>query len=121
MIVTAEDVPGATYGLIGADQPVLRPHVLQCRVRRSPRLLLIIPGPPGACVEAIIVEYEVLDFHRSRASHEAAPIHQDGSIFRHQRIVRSRGRRTGDVVVEGVPEIGIQDQAFLGLESARVA
>ena len=46
------------------------------------------------------------------------PIHPDGNVFRHQRIVSGDPSATGDVVVEGTYEIGMQDQAFLGLEAA---
>ena len=49
---------------------------------------------------------------------EAAPIHPDGNVFRHQRIECGDEGVVGDVVVEGTYEIGMQDQAFLGLESA---
>ncbi|HEU4841611.1 MAG TPA: molybdopterin cofactor-binding domain-containing protein, partial [Ilumatobacteraceae bacterium] len=49
-------------------------------------------------------------------SHE--PIHPDGNVFRHQMIRCGDPDATGDVVVEGTYEIGMQDQAFLGLEAA---
>ncbi len=39
-------------------------------------------------------------------------------MLRHQRIVCGDTDATGDVVVEGTYEIGMQDQAFLGLEAA---
>jgi len=47
-----------------------------------------------------------------------APIHPDGNLIRHQRIVCGDTSIVGDVVVEGTYEIGMQDQAFLGLEAA---
>jgi len=46
------------------------------------------------------------------------PIHPDGNVVRHQRIVCGDPEATGDIVVEGTYEIGMQDQAFLGLEAA---
>ena len=47
------------------------------------------------------------------------PIHPDGNVIRHQRIVcGDHDASIGDVVVEGTYEIGMQDQAFLGLEAA---
>ena len=48
----------------------------------------------------------------------AEQIHPDGNIFRHQRIVSGDPSVVGAVQVEGEYEIGMQDQAFLGLESA---
>src|SRR4030095_16316647 len=70
---------------------------------------------------AIVVEYEVLaplvDPEVAVAGgHE--PIHPDGNVLRHQRILRGDADATGPVVVEGTYEIGMQDQAFLGLEAA---
>jgi xanthine dehydrogenase D subunit len=46
------------------------------------------------------------------------PIHPDGNVIRHQRIIRGDQTITGAVVVEGEYVIGMQDQAFLGLEAA---
>jgi CO/xanthine dehydrogenase Mo-binding subunit len=46
------------------------------------------------------------------------PIHPDGNLIRHQRIVHGDSNATGDIVVEGNYTIGMQDQAFLGLEAA---
>jgi xanthine dehydrogenase D subunit len=45
-------------------------------------------------------------------------IHPDGNVIRRQRVVRGDQTFIGDVVVEGTYEIGMQDQAFLGLEAA---
>jgi xanthine dehydrogenase D subunit len=47
-----------------------------------------------------------------------APIHPDGNLIREQRIVRGDVTATGPIVVEGTYIIGMQDQAFLGTESA---
>jgi xanthine dehydrogenase D subunit len=79
---------------------------------------------PETCrraLAAITVVYEPLD---ALVDPEVAiagghdPIHPDGNVIRHQRIVRGDVDATGDVVVEGTYEIGMQDQAFLGLEAA---
>ena len=70
---------------------------------------------------AIVVEYEILE---PLLDPEAAidgshpPIHPDGNLIRHQRIVCGDTTVTGAVVVEGTYDIGMQDQAFLGLEAA---
>jgi len=47
-----------------------------------------------------------------------APIHPDGNVIRHQRILRGDQNISGPIVVEGDYVIGMQDQAFLGLEAA---
>ena len=79
---------------------------------------------PETCrraLAAIVVEYEVLpplvDPERAiDGSH--APIHPDGNVIRRQRIVRGDQTIQGPVIVEGTYEMGMQDQAFLGLEAA---
>ena len=121
-IVTAADVPGvATYGLISQDQPVFASEYV--RYVGEP-VAAVAADHPETCrraLAAIVVEYEVLrpliDPERAiDGSHP--PIHPDGNIIRHQRIVAGDPDAAGDVVVEATYEIGMQDQAFLGLEAA---
>jgi xanthine dehydrogenase D subunit len=121
-IITADDVPGkATYGLIAQDQPVFASDVV--RYVGEP-VAAVAADHPDTCrraLAAIVVSYEVLDplIDPERAidgSHP--PIHPDGNVIRHQRIVCGDPTATGPVVVEGHYEIGMQDQAFLGLEAA---
>lgn len=121
-IITADDVPGkSTYGLIFADQPVFASEVV--RYVGEP-LAAVAADHPETCrkaLEAIIVEYELLDplTDPERAvdgSHP--PIHPDGNVIRHQRVLCGDPDATGPVVVEGFYEMGMQDQAFLGLEAA---
>ena len=121
-IVTAEDVPGVpTYGLISQDQPVFASEFV--RYVGEP-VAAVAADHPETCrraLAAIVVTYEVLEplIDPERAidgSH--APIHPDGNVIRHQRIVSGDPDAAGDVVVEATYEIGMQDQAFLGLEAA---
>ena len=121
-VITADDVPGEmSYGLIAQDQPVFASEVV--RYVGEP-LAAVAADHPETCrraLEAIVVEYEVLDalLDAERAidgSHP--PIHPDGNVIRHQRIVCGDASVVGDVVVEGTYEVGMQDQAFLGLEAA---
>ena len=121
-VLTAEDVPGQqTYGLIDDDQPVFASEVV--RFVGEP-VAAVAADHPETCrraIEAIIVEYEVLD---PLLDPEAAidgthePIHPNGNMLRSQRIVHGDPEASGEVVVEGTYEIGMQDQAFLGLEAA---
>jgi len=79
---------------------------------------------PETCRRAlalISVVYEVLHpltdpEHAILGKHD--PIHPDGNVIRHQRIIRGDQMATGPIVVEGEYVIGMQDQAFLGLEAA---
>jgi len=70
---------------------------------------------------AIEVEYEVLDpvlDAEAVIDGSTPPIHPRGNVLRHQRIVSGDVEATGPVVVEATYHIGMQDQAFLGLEAA---
>ena len=121
-VITAADVPGKrTYGLISDDQPVFADDVV--RFVGEP-IVAVEADHPETCrraLAAIVVEYEVLpplvDPERAiDGSH--APIHPDGNVIRRQRIVRGDQTIQGPVIVEGTYEMGMQDQAFLGLEAA---
>jgi xanthine dehydrogenase D subunit len=121
-VLTADDVPGeATYGLIAKDQPVFaRDYV---RYVGEP-VAAVAADHPETCrraLAAIAVEYEALTpvLDAEAAVNGGTPrIHPDGNVLRHQRIVCGDREATGPVVVEGTYEIGMQDQAFLGLEAA---
>ena len=121
-VITAEDVPGQlTYGLISEDQPVFAKDVV--RYMGEP-VAAVAADHPETCrraLAAIQVVYEVLapltnPEHAIDASHE--PIHPDGNIIRRQRIVHGDPTATAPIVVEGTYDIGMQDQAFPGTESA---
>lgn len=121
-VVTADDVPGQmNYGLISEDQPVFASNVV--RYMGEP-VAAVAADHPETCrraLAAIVVEYEVLEplWDPEKAiDGSAAPIHPDGNVFRTQRIVHGDPTARGTVSVEGEYVIGMQDQAFLGTESA---
>ena len=121
-IVTAEDVPGQlTYGLISSDQPVFADGVV--RYVGEP-IAAVAADDPETCrraLDAIEVTYDVLDpllDPEAAVAGTVDPIHPDGNVIRHQRIVHGDTTATGTVTVEGTYELGMQDQAFLGLEAA---
>lgn len=121
-VITAADVPGkATYGLISQDQPVFAADVVRYVGEPIAAVAGIHPEVCRRAVAAIRVEYEVLepltDPERS-LDPSVAPIHPDGNVIRRQQIIRGDQTLQGDVIVEGHYEIGMQDQAFLGLEAA---
>lgn len=123
-VLTAEDVPGSlTYGLITADQPVLAKDVV--RYMGEP-VAIVAADHPETCqraLDAIAVDYEILPvlFDPEDALEDREPIHPDGNLIRHQRIVHGDAEFVGDHTVEGTYVIGMQDQAFLGTESALVS
>jgi CO/xanthine dehydrogenase Mo-binding subunit len=121
-VITAEDVPGApTYGLISHDQPVFASDVV--RFVGEP-IAAVAADHPDTCrraLAAIVVEYEIFEplTDPERAIDGSHPsIHPDGNVIRHQRIVCGDTSASGEVVVEATYEMGMQDQAFLGLEAA---
>ncbi len=131
-VLTHEDVPGQkTYGLEFPDQPVLASD--RVRYHGEPVALVAADHPEQArrAAAAIRVEYEELEpvVDPERAT-EAEPLHPDRptmghgyrddprpNVVRHIVIRHGDPEAPGDVVVEGVYELGTQDQAFLGPES----
>jgi CO/xanthine dehydrogenase Mo-binding subunit len=131
-VLTHEDVPGEKrYGLEFPDQPVLAFE--RVRYFGEPVALVAAEHPEQArrAAEEVRVEYELLEpiVDPERAT-EQEPLHPDGPTMGHgyredprPNVVRSLVIRRGDpdaqgdVSVEGVYELGIQDQAFLGPES----
>jgi xanthine dehydrogenase D subunit len=120
-VLTHRDVPGlATFGLDHPDQPVMASDVV--RFHGEPIAVVAADHPETArrAIEAIIVDYEILDpLVDAELALTAPPLHPDGNIFRQMTI------RHGDadlvigpelVSVEGTYEVGMQDQAFMGPE-----
>ena len=121
-VITADDVPGKpTYGLISSDQPVFAKDFV--RYMGEP-VAAVAADHPETCRRAlalITVVYEVLTpltDPEDAIAGSFAPIHPDGNVIRHQRIIRGEQSISGPIVVEGEYVIGMQDQAFLGLEAA---
>ena len=121
-VITAADVPGRmTYGLIDHDQPVFASDVV--RYVGEP-VAAVAADHPETCrraLAAIVVEYEVLEpvlDPEAVIAGSAPDIHPSGNVLRHQRIVCGDQSLVGEITVEGTYHIGMQDQAFLGLEAA---
>jgi len=118
-VLTADDVPGRrTYGLEIHDQPVFASDVI--RYQGEPVACVAADHPETArrAAEAIVVAYEPLTpLTDAEAAIEAPAIHPDGNVVRHLVIRHGDPTVTGDVVVEGTYEVGMQDQAPLGTEA----
>ncbi len=131
-VLTHADVPGRkTYGLEFSDQPVLA--IDRVRFFGEPVALVAAEHPEQSrrAAAAIRVEYEplapVADAERAtemEALHPDRPTMGHGyrddsrpNVVRHMVIRHGDPDASGDVAVEGVYEVGIQDQAFLGPES----
>ncbi|MEC3976346.1 xanthine dehydrogenase subunit D [Amycolatopsis sp. H20-H5] len=120
-VLTHEDVPGVNrYGLEHADQPVLADHIV--RYQGEPVALVAADHPETAtrAMKRIKVTYEVIqpvtDSEKAVAG-DGAKLHPGGNVVRHVKIRHGSQEMAADVVVSGVYEVGMQDQAFLGPES----
>ena len=132
-VLTHSDVPGRkTYGLEFQDQPVLA--IDRVRYFGEPVAIVAAEHPEQArrAAERIVVDYEplvpIVDPERAT---ESEPLHPDPeshvsdhylrdprpNVLRTMRIIHGDPDARGDVVVEGMYELGSQDQAFLGPES----
>jgi xanthine dehydrogenase D subunit len=120
VVVTAADVPGrATFGLEHPDQPVFASDVVRYQGEPVAAVAATHPEVAWRAVQAIAVDYEELDpLVDADSAMDADAIHPDGNVVRHIEIVHGTPDDvSGDVVVEGTYEVGMQDQAFMGPES----
>ncbi|HKH88704.1 MAG TPA: xanthine dehydrogenase subunit D, partial [Acidimicrobiales bacterium] len=119
-VLTADDVPGwKTYGLEYPDQPVFASDVVRYEGEPLAAVAADHPDTARRAAEAIVVEYELREpLVDPEAAIEGAPVHPLGNILLRQRVLRGDPAATGPVVVEGTYETGMQDQAFMGPESA---
>ena len=120
-VLTHEDVPGVNrYGLEHPDQPVLAVDVVRYQGEAVALVAADHPETARRAMKRIRVDYEVLEpvTDAERAVGGAGPlVHPNGNVVRHVPIRRGDASVTAEVVVSGVYEVGMQDQAFLGPES----
>ena len=139
-VLTADDVPGERrYGLEIIDQPVLAGA--EVRYQGEPVAIVAAQHPETArrAVARIVVDYEVLtpvtdaeralepgtervhpdadDAPRAGGSEPGEGPLGHGNLVRHVPVRRGDPAVSAPVVVTGRYEIGMQDQAFLGVES----
>lgn len=112
-VLTAADVPGdARYGLDVADQPVLAAD--EVRYQGEPVVIVAADHPETArrAAARVAVDYRpltpVTDPEQALAR---------GDVVRHVPVRRGDPAAAAEVVVTGRYEVGMQDQAFLGVES----
>jgi xanthine dehydrogenase D subunit len=119
-VVTAADVPGRLYyGLDDADQPVFADEVVRYAGEPVAAVAADHPETARLALDAIVVDYELGEpLVDPEAAATAPALHPSGNIFRHLEIRRGDPDATGPVVVEGTYRVGMQDQAFMGPESA---
>ncbi len=118
-VLTADDVPGEPcYGLEVRDQPVFARDVVRFMGEAVAVVAADHPETARRAAAAIVVTYELLDpLVDPDAAEAAPPIHPDGNVVRHLVIRHGDPTVTGQVVVEGTYDVGMQDQAPLGTEA----
>ena len=112
-VLVGDDVPGSNaFGLESADQPILVTDLVEYWGQAVALVAADDPETARLAVEAIEIEYEVLD---PLTDPEEAD--RRDSVFHRSRCRRGPQDVSGAVVVEGYYEVGMQDQAPLGTES----
>ncbi len=112
-VLTSDDVPGSNaFGLESADQPILVPDLVEYWGQAVALVAADDPETARRAVEAIEIEYEVLEPLTDPEDADARD-----SVFHRARCLRGPQDVSGAVVVEGYYEVGMQDQAPLGTES----
>jgi xanthine dehydrogenase D subunit len=139
-VLTADDVPGAArYGLEVVDQPVLARHEVRYQGEAVAIVAADHPETARRAVARIVVDYDVrvpVTDASAALAPDAPRVHEDttddpragdsepgdaplgrGNLVRHVPVRRGDPAAAADVVVTGRYEVGMQDQAFLGVES----
>lgn len=112
-VLTHDDVPGTkTFGMAVSDQPVLSDGTV--RYWGEPVAVVAAEEPEEAkrAAAAIVVEYEEIEPLTDPETAE-----RQDSLFRRLEVRTGDQELRGDVVVEGLYEVGMQDQAPLGPEA----
>jgi len=121
-VLTHADVPGRpTFGMEITDQPVLA--IDRVRYQGEPVAIVAADHPETARRAAALIEVDyapepALTDAEAALAPDAVPLHPGGNLLRHVPIRHGRDDAPAEVVVRGRYEMGMQDQAFLGPESA---
>ncbi|MER7704185.1 xanthine dehydrogenase family protein molybdopterin-binding subunit [Kitasatospora sp. NPDC097605] len=125
-VVTAADLPagpdglpdGAPSGPIVADRPVLAAGVVRHHGEPVAAVAADHPDTARLAVGLITVDYEPLEAVTDpEQAFTAPPLHPDGNLFRHLPLRTGDPEAAGEVVVEGLYQVGRQDPAPLGAEA----
>lgn len=125
-VVTATDLPtgpdgspdGAPSGPIVADRPVLAAGVVRHHGEPVAAVAADHPDTARLAVGLIVVEYEPLEAVTDpEQAFTAPPLHPDGNLFRHLPLRTGDPDAAGEVIVEGLYQVGRQDPAPLGAEA----
>ncbi|WP_224285601.1 xanthine dehydrogenase family protein molybdopterin-binding subunit, partial [Streptomyces sp. LS1784] len=109
---------GAPAGPIVADRPVLAAGVVRHHGEPIAAVAADHPDTARLAVGLIAVDYEPLEAVTDpEQSFTAPPLHPDGNLFRHLPLRCGDPDAVGEIVVEGLYQVGRQDPAPLGAEA----
>ncbi|MFG2823582.1 xanthine dehydrogenase family protein molybdopterin-binding subunit [Kitasatospora sp. NPDC048365] len=125
-VVTAADLPpgpdgtpdGAPAGPVVADRPVLAAGVVRHHGEPVAAVAADHPDTARLAAASIVVEYEPLEAVTDpEAAFNAPPLHPDGNLFRHLPLRSGDPDAVGEIIVEGLYQVGRQDPAPIGAEA----
>ncbi|MGK4581066.1 xanthine dehydrogenase family protein molybdopterin-binding subunit [Kitasatospora sp. HPMI-4] len=125
-VVTAADLPpgpegipdGAPSGPVAADRPILACGVVRHHGEPIAAVAADHPDTARLAAASIVVEYEPLEAVTDpEQSFNVPPLHPEGNLFRHLPLRTGDPEAVGEVVVEGLYQVGRQDPAPLGCEA----
>ncbi|MGW4646095.1 xanthine dehydrogenase family protein molybdopterin-binding subunit [Kitasatospora sp. NPDC004289] len=122
-VVTAADLPAAAVeGLTDrrgvADRPVLADGLVRHHGEPVAAVAADHPDTARLAAASIVVEYELLEpVTDPEQSFTCPPLHPDGNLFRHLPLRTGDPEAVGEVVVEGLYQVGRQDPAPIGAEA----
>ncbi|MCX4748743.1 xanthine dehydrogenase family protein molybdopterin-binding subunit [Kitasatospora sp. NBC_01287] len=114
-VLTAADLPAPT---LPSDRPVLAAEVVRHQGEPVAAVAADHPDTARLAAASIAVEYQLLDAltDPEQAFHGPA-LHPDGNLLRHLPLRTGDPEVVGEVVVEGLYQVGRQDPAPIGAEA----
>ncbi|MDH6577171.1 xanthine dehydrogenase family protein molybdopterin-binding subunit [Kitasatospora sp. MAP5-34] len=125
-VITAADLPpgpegapdGAPHGPIVADRPILAAGLIRHHGEPVAAVAADHPDTARLAAASIVVEYEVLEpVTDPEQAFSAPPLHPDGNLFRHLPLRTGDPEAVGEIIVEGLYQVGRQDPAPIGAEA----
>ena len=125
-VVTAADLrpgpsglpDGAPSGPIVQDRPVFAADFVRHHGEPIAAVAADHPDTARLAAAAIVVSYEPLEpLTDPEQAFTAPPIHPDGNLFRHLPVRFGDPEIVGEIVVEGLYQVGRQDPAPIGAEA----
>jgi CO/xanthine dehydrogenase Mo-binding subunit len=117
-VLTAADLPEPLPGSPAAVRPVLASDVVRHHGEAVAVVAADHPDTARLAAQAVLVDYEPLEpVTDPEKSFHAQPLHPLGNLLRHLPLRSGDPEAVGEVVVEGLYQVGRQDPAPIGAEA----